>query len=201
MFAKQHRLVARDKDMHVVSDHVYNGANDNASGVAALIHLAQYYKALGSNNRSIIFIAFSGEEFGLMGSKVVTSILNTTIITQVINLEMLGRKISESKNRPYIVCANDCASQMKLMNKEVKKQFQNQNSDYFTKNHFSGESLELRSDHYTFEKLGIPAFSIMASSPQDPYYHTVEDEAETLDYVYFEDVLRKIAVACKVFIR
>ncbi len=47
---------------------VYNGANDNASGVTALIVLAEYFSKRKDNERTIIFCGFSGEELGLFGS-------------------------------------------------------------------------------------------------------------------------------------
>jgi Predicted aminopeptidases len=50
-------------------DSIYNGANDDASGVTAVIMLAKYFKALGNNERTIVFAAFTGEEMGGLGSQ------------------------------------------------------------------------------------------------------------------------------------
>ena len=50
-------------------DNIYNGANDNASGVTAVLTLAEYFKKSDINERSIIFVAFTAEEMGLRGSR------------------------------------------------------------------------------------------------------------------------------------
>ncbi len=71
--AAQYSLSRKDK--------IYNGANDNASGVAAMLALARYYQHLNDNHYSILFIAFSGEESGLLGSTaLVNSFKNTSSI-------------------------------------------------------------------------------------------------------------------------
>ncbi len=87
-------------------DSIYNGANDNASGVAALLTIAQYFKTIGNNNYSILFIAFSGEEMGLLGSEAFTSSFSLRKnILQVINLEMLGRPRNK-KAKPFVTERN-----------------------------------------------------------------------------------------------
>ena len=50
-------------------DTIYNGANDNASGISALINLAKYFTNKNTNGRTIIFVAFAGEELGTLGSE------------------------------------------------------------------------------------------------------------------------------------
>src|SRR5690606_13144731 len=50
-------------------DSIANGANDDASGVAAVLALANHFSINKTNKRSIVFALFSGEEFGLLGSK------------------------------------------------------------------------------------------------------------------------------------
>lgn len=73
---------------------IHNGADDNASGTAALIELAKYYAKNGiTEKHNLLFIAFSGEELGLMGSKFYAD--NPTIdlksTTCMINMDMIGR--------------------------------------------------------------------------------------------------------------
>lgn len=75
------------------STDVHHGADDNASGTAAVIELARRFAKDKSNKRTIIFIAFSGEEDGLFGSKFYVSNpavpLDRTVA--MINLDMVGR--------------------------------------------------------------------------------------------------------------
>ncbi|MEI6947529.1 M20/M25/M40 family metallo-hydrolase [Paraflavisolibacter sp. H34] len=75
------------------SNQVHNGADDNASGVAALIELARQLKASGLNKNNYLFIAFSGEEQGLMGSKYFTEhpTVDLGSVNYMINLDMVGR--------------------------------------------------------------------------------------------------------------
>jgi Zn-dependent M28 family amino/carboxypeptidase len=72
-------------------DSIFNGANDNASGVAAVLLLAEQVKKL-QPERTVLFIAFSGEKIGLRGSEeFVASIKNPELIKAVINFDMIGR--------------------------------------------------------------------------------------------------------------
>src|SRR6185295_7352872 len=72
---------------------IHNGADDNASGTAALIELARILKASKAKNNNYLLIAFSGEELGLFGSKYFTE--NATIdlssVNYMINMDMIGR--------------------------------------------------------------------------------------------------------------
>jgi aminopeptidase YwaD len=77
---------------------IHYGADDNASGVAAMLELARYFAKAKNNKRTLIFIAFGGEEEGLLGSKFYTSNpafpLDKTVA--MINLDMVGR-LNEDK--------------------------------------------------------------------------------------------------------
>ena len=73
---------------------VHHGADDNASGISAMIELAEKFALTkGSHKRSIIFAAFSGEESGLLGSKYFTEnpLIDLTKVNAMINLDMVGR--------------------------------------------------------------------------------------------------------------
>jgi hypothetical protein len=78
---------------------IHNGADDNASGTAALIELARMLKANKGKQNNYLFIAFSGEELGLNGSKFFTE--NPTIdlskVSYMINMDMVGRLNDTSK--------------------------------------------------------------------------------------------------------
>ncbi|HQV86357.1 MAG TPA: M20/M25/M40 family metallo-hydrolase [Chitinophagaceae bacterium] len=79
---------------------IHNGADDNASGTAALIELAKKMKQSKANNNNYLFIAFSGEELGLYGSKYFTE--NPTIdlktANYMINMDMVGRLSDSTKS-------------------------------------------------------------------------------------------------------
>src|SRR5664279_5609191 len=79
---------------------IHHGADDNASGVAMMLELAEKFaKTKGSHKRSILCIAFTGEEEGLLGSKHFTDdpVINLSKVNAMINLDMVGR-LNETNN-------------------------------------------------------------------------------------------------------
>jgi aminopeptidase YwaD len=79
---------------------IHHGADDNASGVAMMLELAEKFAAIkGSHKRSILFIAFAGEEEGLLGSKHFTDEpgINLSKVNAMINIDMVGR-LNETNN-------------------------------------------------------------------------------------------------------
>lgn len=75
------------------SDDIHNGADDNASGIAAILHIAKRLQQGKAKANNYLFIAFSGEEFGLFGSKawVNNPTKDLSKINYMINLDMVGR--------------------------------------------------------------------------------------------------------------
>jgi Zn-dependent M28 family amino/carboxypeptidase len=67
--------------------------------------------------------------------------------------------------------------------------------DYFLFDAYTSQHLYERSDNYPFAKKGIPANTILLSSPTDMYYHHYDDEWETLDFELMESVVKAIAIA------
>jgi hypothetical protein len=78
---------------------IHNGADDNASGTAALIELSRMLKKDGNRNNNYLFVAFSGEELGLYGSKYYTEhpTISFTDVNYMINMDMVGRYNDSSK--------------------------------------------------------------------------------------------------------
>jgi Zn-dependent M28 family amino/carboxypeptidase len=180
-----------DKFVADNKDSIFNGANDNASGVAAVISLAKYFKGLGNNERTLLFIAFTGEELGLLGSKFLANKFETDSIVAVINIEMIGR--SEYKNqRPYIT-GYEYSDLKKILNKNYQAFGDNSEKEFFERDPYFKSLLFTRSDNYPFALAGVPAHSIMLTSPTDKYYHHPDDEAWTLDYQKMKKVITGIA--------
>lgn len=78
---------------------IHNGADDNASGTAALIELSRLLKAARFKNNNYLFIAFSGEELGLFGSKYFTEhpTIDLAKVNYMLNMDMVGRLNDSSK--------------------------------------------------------------------------------------------------------
>jgi Zn-dependent M28 family amino/carboxypeptidase len=181
------------------SDTIYNGANDNASGVVALMSLAAYYVSLGNNARTILFIAFTGEEGGLRGSRYLTNEMGLDSIVAVINIEMIGRRNKHSST-PYIT-GDEQSNFREILNDALrtnnKKRYGNR---YFTKDLYPEQGLFRRSDNYPFVEKGIVAHTIMLSAPTDTYYHSADDESSTLDYRLMSNIIKAIAISCRTLV-
>ncbi len=175
-------------------DDIYNGANDNATGVAAMLELAKFYAAGKHHRYNLVFVGFAGEELGMVGSTHLADGLNTKLVKAVINLEMLGRPVY---NNCYIISLGN--NKVKnLLNNRLKKQGLAK-KNFFGYDPYYDEDLAHRSDHYPFAVKINNAFTIMASSPKDRYYHTVEDEFETIDFDFLLKATRLIAIATEDF--
>lgn len=85
--------------LYTGSPMIHNGADDNASGVAGMLELARYLKGSALRAHNYIFVAFSGEELGLYGSKffVKNSPVPVSNFNFMVNLDMIGRLNPETK--------------------------------------------------------------------------------------------------------
>ena len=154
----------------------FPGGNDNASGTAMLISMANYFK----NNPSdfnILFIAFAGEEAGLVGSKYFTEnpILKLKKIRFLINLDIMG----SGEEGVTAVNATLFEDEFKLLN-EI-----NDEKQLLTRIKKRGPAAN--SDHYWFTEKGVPAFFIYTMGP-NKNYHDVFDTYEALSFVEYDDI-------------
>ncbi|HEY0677669.1 MAG TPA: M28 family peptidase [Chitinophagaceae bacterium] len=174
-------------------DTIYNGANDNASGVAGLMALANYFSVLNNNERTIVFVAFSGEEFGLLGSKAFQRIIRPSQIKAVMNLEMIGRTIY-GQAQPFIT-GSKYSDLRKLLNEHLQKtDLTKYGISYFDSDVNMDIQYFHRSDNFPFVVNGVPAHTIMLGTDNDPHYHSVQDEAETLNFRMMSDILKALAL-------
>ncbi|MCE3283690.1 MAG: peptidase [Chitinophagaceae bacterium] len=159
----------------VKKDSIYNGANDNASGTAAMMMLARYFAQAGSE-RTIVFVAFAGEEINLLGSYHLAGILKPSAIVAMLNFEMLGKPHEENRVNTCMITGTKKKDLPKFLKwKAAEKGVVLRDDD------FIGHQLYERSDHYPFARKGVLAYTIMNFSPDDRTYHQPSDELETLD--------------------
>ncbi|WP_239461689.1 M28 family peptidase [Occallatibacter savannae] len=180
-------------------DDIYNGAMDNAVGIASLIETA---KALGAGERpkrSILFIAFTGEEEGELGSQFYArypTVQRSRIVAELnmdMYLPLFPLRFLEVQGLGESTLGNDVRAAAQLNDIEV--QFDKQ----------PDENRFIRSDQASFVKYGIPAlafkFGWLAGSPEqkafndwihDRYHHPSDDLKQTIDReaaVHFDRVL------------
>ncbi|MBP6430268.1 MAG: M28 family peptidase [Ferruginibacter sp.] len=149
---------------------VHNGADDNASGTAAMLELGKLISASKLKKYNYIFVAFSGEELGLYGSKYFTehSPLPTSGINYMINLDMVGR-LSDSTHGLSIGGYGTSPTWGKLLSAK---------DSYFTiKFDSSGTG---PSDHTSFYRKDIPVLFFFTGVHSD--YHKPSDDANKINY-------------------
>lgn len=176
------------------NDSIFNGANDNASGVALLIELAKYYAAVKTNRYTLIFIAFSGEELGLLGSEHFASSIDQSYIHAVLNFDMVGRPLNSFTKKCMVV-----AEKPRSIIKKLNAQLYPKNA-FFIDDMYPMENLFTRSDHYSFMAVKKRIF-FTATSPSDIYYHSVKDEVSTIDFDFLLTITKNIAHCSRVFLQ
>jgi Zn-dependent M28 family amino/carboxypeptidase len=171
-------------------DQVYNGANDDASGTTAVIALAKYFKELNNNERTIIFVAFTGEEVGGYGSKYFSKNINADEVVAMFNIEMIGTESKWSKNSAYITGFEKSDFGVILQKNLKDSPFK------FYPDPYPQEQLFYRSDNATLAALGVPAHTISTSKMDaEPNYHQLSDEVSTLDLDNMTQIIKAIAIS------
>ena len=157
------------------SSAIHNGADDNASGVAALLDVARQLIQSGSRANNYVFVAFSGEELGLFGSKHFVSQLPLERINYMINMDMVGRlpstralAVNGTGTSPAWDAAVDAAAASLRL--DVKK-------------HESGLG---PSDHSSFYLEGVPVLHLFTG--QHAEYHKPADDSHLINYEGLRDI-------------
>ena len=158
------------------NDVYFPGGNDNASGSAMLVFLANYFKEHASKY-NLVFIAFAGEEVGLLGSEYFVShpLIKLKDIRFLINLDIMG------SGEEGITAVNGTLFEKEflLLQKINKKQ---KALPVIKK-----RGPAANSDHYFFTEAGVPSFFIYTMGP-NKNYHDVNDTYENLSFKAFEKI-------------
>ena len=168
------------------ADLVNNGADDNASGVTAVIALADAFAALKQRpKRSIIFTTFWGEEKGLLGSKAFAKQPPWPLdnIVANINLEMVGRPEPDAREKIWMTGWKH-SNLGELMNTGATRA----GVEVFNRQDI-GEMLYTRSDNQSFVQMGVVAHSFSAGSLHSDY-HQPSDEWSKLDIAHMTKVIQ-----------
>lgn len=172
------------------NDSIYNGANDDASGVAAIIQLAYYFSKKRNNERTLLFSAFTFEEAGGFGAMYFNREYEATSIIADFNIEMIG-SISEKGIGAADITGYEHSDFGKILQKNLE------GSSYkFYPDTLKSMNLFYMSDNITLARKGIPAHTISTSRGfREPFYHTPDDEWDKLDYKNMNEVIRAIALS------
>ncbi len=147
---------------------IHNGADDNASGVAMMIDLASKLRIANKNN-NYLFIAFSGEEIGLLGSNYYTknAIIKMSNINYMINMDMVGRLNEDTTLAVYGLGTSPIFKQtINANNKKIKI--------------IKKESGVGPSDHTSFYLNDIPVLHFFTGQHED--YHKPSDDYDKINF-------------------
>lgn len=167
------------------SETYFPGGNDNASGTSMLFTLADYFKE-NPVPYNIVFIAFAGEEAGLLGSHyyVEHPLFDLKKIKFLLNLDIMG------SGEDGITVVNGT-----LFPKEFESLVTINEQNQFLKQ-VKKRGTAANSDHYWFTEKGVPAFFIYTMG-DNKNYHDVLDTYEALSFSEYEDITKLIAAFVK----
>jgi aminopeptidase YwaD len=151
---------------------IHNGADDNASGTSALIELSRLLKKSKAKNHNYLFLAFSGEELGLFGSKyfVDNPTIDLSTVSYMINMDMVGR-LNDSTKSLSVGGYGTSPVWSSVINAADKK------LPFVIKIDSSGSG---PSDHTSFYRKDIPVLFFFTGQHRD--YHRPSDDADKINY-------------------
>lgn len=171
-------------------DSIYNGANDDAAGITAVIMLSNYFSKLKNNERTIVFAAFTAEESGGFGSQYFSRQFDPAKVMAMFNIEMIGTESKWGTNSAYIT-----GYEKTDMGQILEKNLTGTNFKFYP-DPYPQQSLFYRSDNATLARLGVPAHTISTSKmDSEKFYHTLDDEIETLDMKNMAEIIKAIAIS------
>lgn len=171
-----HLGMGGESSLYREGEAIHNGADDNASGVAMMLHLAdslRFDSTQRPKNNNYLFIAFSGEEEGLLGSNyfVKNPTIDTKKVTYMINMDMVGRLNAKNTLAVYGVGTSP-----------ILKQTVNANAGNL--NIAENESGVGPSDHTSFYLADIPVLHFFTGQHED--YHKPSDDTEKVNFTGME---------------
>ncbi len=178
---------------------IYYGADDDGSGTSALLELAQAFSEAKKDGngprRSILFIAFAGEEKGLLGSKYYTRFplfsLDSTVAD--LNIDMIGRIDTAHHGNPdyvYVIGSDKLSSDLHKINEEKNNTYTHLQLDYKYDDVNDPNHFYYRSDHYNFAKNNVPVIFYFNGVHAD--YHKPTDTIDKINFDKIEKISRLV---------
>ena len=169
-------------------DKIANGANDNATGTTTVLELARYFGKAKTNKRSIMFVLFTAEEKGLLGSKHLSQKLKEENLNlyAMINYEMVGVPLVGKDYLAYLTGFEE-SNMAEVANSYADETY----AGFLPK--AKEFNLFKRSDNYPFhEAFGVPSqtFSTFDFTNFN-HYHKVGDELSEMDFGHMANLINK----------
>jgi hypothetical protein len=167
-------------------DRVWNGADDDGSGIVALMALAKAFAQGPRPKRSLLFVWHTGEERGLLGSRYFADYSPVPIddIVTHLNMDMIGRNrddLPSEADTVYLVGSDRISSELHDINREANRSLTAPLTlNYDMNDPADVEQIYFRSDHYSYAAKGIPV--IFFTTGLHPDYHANTDEIGKIEF-------------------
>ena len=178
------------KNTKLEGDQIYNGANDNASGTGTIMAVAEAFSNLSEGSkRSILFLAVTAEEQGLLGATYysINPLIPLEKTVAVMNIDAMGNNYGKTKDLIVVGKGN---SELDL----VLEYAAAQDGKYLIPDAEPEKGFYYRSDHFAFAKQGVPALYVdggldVVGKGKD-YGHKKKDEYTNIDYHAVSDEIK-----------
>lgn len=155
-------------------DTIANGADDGGSSTTALLTLARYFRERDRNERSIMFVAFSAQKAGGMGSEYFANTIVPEKIVAAVNMDVIGKASQFGPKSAYIT-GYKYSDLPRILRDHAPDKFK------FRPDPYREADLFKQSDNYPLARLGIPAHTISTFQlGADPYYNGARDDIHTI---------------------
>jgi len=167
---------------------VYNGADDDGTGTATVIALAEsFMNAARKPRRSLVFLCVTGEEKGLLGSSYYVDHPSVSLANTVcnLNIDMIGRidtayERRGQKDYTFVIGSTRLSNELDLVLREQNEKTTKLALDYRYEGENDPERFYYRSDHYNFARNGVPVIFFFTGTHAD--YHKTTDDFEKIDF-------------------
>lgn len=182
-------LSAHYDHLGVNENKIFPGADDNASGVAALLEIARAFREAKMDGygpkRSLLFIAFTGEEKGLFGSDyyVRNPVVPLDNTVANLNIDMVGRVDEANADDPdyiYLIGSDKISAGLHEISEETNEKYSGLRLDYTYNSDDDPNRYYYRSDHYHFARHNIPVIFYFNGVHED--YHQPTDTIDKIDF-------------------
>lgn len=184
-------LTAHYDHLGMHNGQIYYGADDDGSGTTAVVEMAAAFQKAKNEGkgprRTVVFIAFSGEEKGLWGSEYYSEhpVFPMDKATASLNIDMIGRidpnrTIGDSTNYIYVIGNDKLSSDLDPIAKNVNEQYTKMELDFKFNDPADPERIYFRSDHYNFARKGVPVIFYFDGIHAD--YHKPSDTVDKINF-------------------
>ncbi len=190
VYPDEYVIITAHSDHEGIKDgEIYNGADDNGSGTAAVLEMAEAFDMAAQNGyrpkRSIVFLHVTAEEVGLHGSRYYTEhpIFPLEYTVATLNTDMIGRvdkSHKDDENYVYVIGSDRISTELHYIIQESNKTFSQLELDYSYNGEEDVNRYYYRSDHYNFALKGIPVAFFFNGEHED--YTKPTDTADKINY-------------------